>query len=133
MPIFGFNTDTGFFYGFPPYRGQIKIARHTGGDEIKTPTELGLKSSAEEINAITIFSKKNLNGIELKPNNIKHCLYTKTLDSNFIIDRHPKFDNVVFAVGFSGHGYKFTPAIGIALTNLIIGEKNDHIKNFRIQ
>jgi glycine/D-amino acid oxidase-like deaminating enzyme len=45
-----------------------------------------------------------------------------TPDRNFILDRHPHYDRVVFAAGFSGHGFKFAPVIGEILAEL--SEKN---------
>jgi glycine/D-amino acid oxidase-like deaminating enzyme len=39
-------------------------------------------------------------------------------DEHFFVDRHPDWPNVVFAAGFSGHGFKFAPAIGEALADL---------------
>ena len=47
------------------------------------------------------------------------CLYTVTPDENFIVDHHPEFNNVVFAAGFSGHGFKFAPLIAAALADLV--------------
>ena len=35
-----------------------------------------------------------------------------TPDEHFVIDRLPGRAAVVVAAGFSGHGYKFAPAIG---------------------
>jgi sarcosine oxidase len=46
------------------------------------------------------------------------CLYTYSPDGHFIVDRHPDFENVCFAAGFSGHGFKFAPIIGQALADL---------------
>ena len=43
------------------------------------------------------------------------CLYTNTPDENFIVDRRL---NVVFAAGFSGHGFKFASVIGESLADL---------------
>ena len=48
------------------------------------------------------------------------CLYTMTPDDDFIVDRHPEFSNVVFAAGFSGHGFKFAPLIAVALADLVL-------------
>jgi glycine/D-amino acid oxidase-like deaminating enzyme len=48
------------------------------------------------------------------------CLYTNSPDGNFVIDKHPEHDNVVFACGFSGHGFKFAPVIGEALADLAL-------------
>lgn len=46
------------------------------------------------------------------------CLYTKTPDEHFLIDRHPEYGNVVLASPCSGHGFKYTPAIGAVLADL---------------
>ena len=40
------------------------------------------------------------------------CQYENTANGDFIIDRHPAFDNVVIAGGGSGHGFKHGPAVG---------------------
>ena len=41
-------------------------------------------------------------------------------DEHFIVDRHPRHANVVFAAGLSGHGFKFTPVLGRALADLAL-------------
>jgi sarcosine oxidase len=43
------------------------------------------------------------------------CTYTTTPDEDFVLDRAGR---VVFAEGFSGHGFKFAPAIGRVLAEL---------------
>ncbi len=53
------------------------------------------------------------------------CLYTMTPDEHFIVDRHPQFENVCFAAGFSGHGFKFAPLIGKALADLVLEGKTE--------
>jgi len=40
------------------------------------------------------------------------CQYEATPDTQFVIDRHPDFDNVWLVGGGSGHGFKHGPAIG---------------------
>jgi monomeric sarcosine oxidase len=40
------------------------------------------------------------------------CQYENTSNGDFLIDRHPAFDNVWIAGGGSGHGFKHGPAIG---------------------
>ena len=46
------------------------------------------------------------------------CLYTVAPDGHFVIDRHPDHDNVVIASPCSGHGFKYTTAIGPLLAEL---------------
>ncbi len=40
------------------------------------------------------------------------CQYETTPDTNFILDRHPDYDNVWLVGGGSGHGFKHGPTIG---------------------
>lgn len=40
------------------------------------------------------------------------CQYENTSTGDFVIDRHPGFDNVWVAGGGSGHGFKHGPAVG---------------------
>ena len=52
------------------------------------------------------------------------CQYETTPDTNFVIDRHPGFDNVWLVGGGSGHGFKHSAAIGEALADLAINGKH---------
>ena len=47
------------------------------------------------------------------------CLYTRTPDGHFILDRHPQHENVFVASPCSGHGFKFVPVIGEILADLV--------------
>jgi glycine/D-amino acid oxidase-like deaminating enzyme len=42
-----------------------------------------------------------------------------TPDTDFIVDRDPRSPRVVFGAGFSGHGFKFAPAIGEILADMV--------------
>lgn len=49
------------------------------------------------------------------------CQYENTSSGDFLIDRHPDFDNVWIAGGGSGHGFKHGPAVGEYLAGRIQG------------
>ena len=50
------------------------------------------------------------------------CLYTNTPDLRFIIDTHPMHPRRVAVVSAcSGHGFKFAPAIGEVVMQLLAG------------
>lgn len=135
FPAFGFVTPQGTYYGFPSIDGMgLKVGRHDGGDQInpdKEMIEFGKK--AEDIEDLTQFLNQYLpNTPKLKYG--KTCMYTLTPDDKFIIDLHPKHSNVAIAAGFSGHGFKFSSAVGQALSNLIISGKYEiDISHFSIK
>lgn len=49
------------------------------------------------------------------------CQYENTSNGDFLIDRHPEFDNVWLVGGGSGHGFKHGPAVGEYLTAQLLG------------
>jgi len=51
------------------------------------------------------------------------CHYAASPDGTFLIDRHPKADNVWIAGGGSGHGFKHGPAMGERVAQTVLGEK----------
>jgi monomeric sarcosine oxidase len=48
------------------------------------------------------------------------CQYENTSNGDFLIDRHPEFQNVWLVGGGSGHGFKHGPALGEYVSNLIV-------------
>ena len=50
-----------------------------------------------------------------------------TLDQNAIIGAHPVISNFVFANGFSGHGIQQSPAVGRAVSEIILDGKSHSI------
>ncbi|HEV3331331.1 MAG TPA: FAD-dependent oxidoreductase [Bryobacteraceae bacterium] len=48
------------------------------------------------------------------------CQYENTSNGDFLIDRHPDFENVWLAGGSSGHGFKHGPAVGEYLSARIL-------------
>lgn len=51
------------------------------------------------------------------------CPYENSPDGNFIFDRHPLADNVMFLGGGSGHGFKHGPGLGELVTNVLTGNQ----------
>jgi sarcosine oxidase len=48
------------------------------------------------------------------------CQYENSSNGDFLIDRHPDFDNVWLVGGGSGHGFKHGPALGEYVARLIL-------------
>jgi glycine/D-amino acid oxidase-like deaminating enzyme len=53
------------------------------------------------------------------------CMYTMSADGNFLLDVHPRYPQVSFVAGLSGHGFKFAPVLGEALADLATTGRSD--------
>jgi glycine/D-amino acid oxidase-like deaminating enzyme len=49
------------------------------------------------------------------------CMYTNTPDEHFLLDFHPQYPQVLLVSPCSGHGFKFSSAIGEIAAQLISG------------
>jgi monomeric sarcosine oxidase len=125
VPVFSFPEN--FAYGFPDAPGLgVKMAQHIGGSFLPsadTPVSPPAPADLDPLAAIASQYMPKLAGdYSQARSRLRHsatCLYTMTPDDDFIVDRHPEFANVVFAAGFSGHGFKFAPLIAVALADLL--------------
>lgn len=119
FPVFGYETDDGFFYGFPALDdGLLKLAEHTGGQAVRDPDALDRAVHETDLARLRAFAARYLPKAGFEPARSAVCTYTMTPDGHFVIDRHPAHDNVFVAAGFSGHGFKFAPVVGEALADL---------------
>ncbi|XP_029783766.1 peroxisomal sarcosine oxidase isoform X2 [Suricata suricatta] len=108
-------------YGLPSgeYPGLMKVCYHHGNNV--DPEERDCPEAFSDIQDVQIlgrFVRDHLPDLEPKPAVLEHCLYTNTPDEHFILDRHPKYDNIVIGAGFSGHGFKLSPVVGKILYEL---------------
>lgn len=120
FPAFVAESEIGTYYGFPSMKGGgVKIGRHDMGElrDMKKKIE-AFGTYENDIGDVTKFTRKFLS------NSLSHqkglaCTYTRTPDDDFIIDRLPGHVNAWIACGFSGHGFKFSSAIGKELSKMI--------------
>jgi len=135
FPGFTIDGPGGSYYGFPSHGGSgVKIGRHDGGTEW-TPGEpfepFGHEAGDErELRLALEFMMPSAAGRLLRGS---VCKYEMTPDEDFIIDRHPDYEQVLLAGGFSGHGFKFASVVGEILSELIIrGETETDIRPFAL-
>lgn len=123
-PTFFYELGPRQFYGFPSVDGAtLKMAEHTGGQTVDDPLEVDRHQHAGDVEPLSSFLRQAIPGVDPTPARHSVCMYTRTPDLHFIVDRHPRFENVVIACGFSGHGYKFTSVLGEVLADLAIEGK----------
>jgi N-methyl-L-tryptophan oxidase len=125
FPAFVADLLDEFYYGFPSFGGSgVKVGRHDGGipiDPDRMDRTFGTNPADEgDVRRfLTRFMPRAAGRI--KRGSV--CIYTYTPDEHFIIDRHPEHSHVVIAAGFSGHGFKFSSAIGEAAAELALEGK----------
>ncbi len=134
FPAFSFDTDAGMYYGFPSInQAGLKLGRHDGGESIDPNQSIQpFGEKLEDQTDLTQFLHQYFPNVH-ELNYGKTCMYTQTPDEKFIIDLHPSYSHVAIAAGFSGHGFKFSSAVGKALSDLLIsGKANVDLSPFAI-
>lgn len=87
----------------------VPFARHQIPAEAETRMRLFLRETMPQL-AERRFSFARL------------CWDADTVDRRFLIDRHPEVENLIVAVGGSGHGFMTCPAIGTLVADLFSGK-----------
>ncbi len=91
-----------------------------GGFAIPTPQTILREVGEEEKTRMRAHLAKLMPDAAGQVISVSTCMYTNTPDYHFIIDRHPVHERVVFACGFSGHGFKFGSVVGEVLADLAL-------------
>ncbi|MCZ6836647.1 MAG: N-methyl-L-tryptophan oxidase [Planctomycetota bacterium] len=132
FPIWAIDDPNGFFfYGFPMQSGRVglKVARHFYGPPI-SPDTIDRTPSEADKREIRDAIKQYLPDGDGDILSMGVCMYTNTPDAHFIIDRHPRHQEVLMATGFSGHGFKFAPVIGEIMADLALEGETKHPIDF---
>jgi len=95
----------------------IKVGEHGTGPRVEPQTRNFLPEPAG-VARLRDYAAQWLPGVDPTSAKPLTCLYTTTPDQNFVIDRRGP---ITVAAGFSGHGFKFAPAIGELVAGLVNG------------
>jgi sarcosine oxidase len=101
------------FYGMPDLEGRgIKVACDDHGPRVDPDTQERL-ATPEKLNQARAYLGERFPALKNAPLvESRVCQYENTSSGDFLIDRHPDFENVWIAGGGSGHGFKHGPALG---------------------
>jgi len=110
-------------YGIPDLGRGVKVALHHGGEEADRPEDVRREVDPEEAGKARRAVEPLLPGPGRSPVGSRVCLYTDTPDGDFLIDRLEGEPPVILATGFSGHGFKFAPAVGRVAADLAEGRR----------
>jgi sarcosine oxidase len=124
-PDFLLDVSEGSFYGMPAI-GDIGLKIGVGLGPVTTARTIRRTVDAEEIDFFRGVLDKYMPGASGPELRHITCMCTYTRDSDFIIDRHPEHERVVFGCGFSGRGFKFSPTVGEILADLAVDGNTRH-------
>ncbi len=118
LPAFVVSDGVEGVYGIPAVAGEgVKVgSAGTPAD----PDDVDRLVTDDEIARLRGFVDRFLPRASGPVSSVLTCLYTVAPDGHFVIDHHPEHDHVVIASPCSGHGFKYTTAIGPLLTELAV-------------
>jgi sarcosine oxidase len=121
MPVWLHRTHPDLPYALPDIENRgFKIAFDRHGEAFD-PDSGSRVVPAASIHQLRAYLKCHIPALESAPVvETRVCQYENTWNGDFLIDRHPEYENVWIAGGGSGHGFKHGPAIGEYLTARIL-------------
>ncbi|HYV67625.1 MAG TPA: FAD-dependent oxidoreductase [Myxococcales bacterium] len=123
FPVFCADVQETGYYGFPahPDTGVVKVARHGAGRWMH-PESPERSVTAEETRDLREFLSAAFPALQDAPIvYTRICLYCDSGDGHFWIARDPDRPRVVVAAGDSGHAFKFAPALGPLIADVVEG------------
>jgi sarcosine oxidase len=113
LPVWIDFTDSRGPYGFPDIEARgVKLAfdRHGAAFDPDSDDRLVGEASVEQARCFLAERFPDLRDARLTESRV--CQYENTSNGDFLVDRHPGFEDVWLAGGGSGHGFKHGPCVG---------------------
>lgn len=119
FPVSNLKSEDGHFYQFPVWGVPgFKIGRYHHLQEQGAADDLSREPNAADEEALRSSLRRFFPDADGDLLAMRTCMFTNTPDEHFIIDRLPGFEEIVVASPCSGHGFKFSSAIGEILADL---------------
>jgi sarcosine oxidase len=130
LPVWAADLGSKGWYGFPALpNGVVKVANHGPGRAFHPDDpRVVLEEEVERCRAFLRSSFPTLADAPLAGTRL--CLYCDTWDSNFYIDHDPERRGLVVATGGSGHAFKFAPALGAIIADVVEHQPNPWAARF---
>lgn len=125
QPYWIWEGEGAIGYGHPAVdgvTGGVKAGIHSGGDPAD-PDDLDRFVRGEEVDLVRAFLRGRIPNLAGRYLRSRVCMYDNTPDLGFILGPAPSSERIVLACGTSGHAFKFAPAIGEAVADLVIKGK----------
>ena len=135
FPIYAHEYRPGYIcYGFPRLPRGVKACVMHSGEISSDPESVRRSVSDDEVDPLRAALSPVLPELSRAPvRESTTCLFTNTSDEDFLIDFHPAYRQVLISSPCSGHGFKFSSAIGEVQADLLItGNTRFDISPFRL-
>ncbi|MFT5681220.1 MAG: glycine/D-amino acid oxidase-like deaminating enzyme [Myxococcota bacterium] len=121
FPTWAADISTTGWYGFPVNAdGILKVANHGPGIRLDPDAPRDVGPQVEPMfRAFLAGTFPSLARAPLVESRL--CLYSDSIDGDFLIDRHPTRSGLLVAAGGSGHGFKFAPILGDLIADVVQG------------
>ncbi len=127
FPVFNLLVPEGRYYGFPVHSVPgFKFGRYHHFEEVVQPDYYEREPNWEDEEILRDFASRYFPEGAGPTMTLKACMFTNSPDRHFMIDLHPRYPQVSFATGFSGHGYKFASVIGEIMADLAERRQSRH-------
>jgi sarcosine oxidase len=121
FPIFIRHTDGHDISGWPTLDGaSVKVAVNYGYDCVEDPDRLDRSVEDQLMNVIRSAVAEQLPGLYPEPVRVGAYMDGYTPDRHAVLGAAPGLPHTFLACGFSGHGFKMSPAIGAAVADLVL-------------
>ncbi len=122
LPGWAEFTSGDIYYGMPDLENRgFKIANDTHGPAFD-PDSGERRASREGEADVRRYLQRRFPALAAQPlTETRVCQYENSANGDFLIDRHPDFENVWLLGGGSGHGFKHGPAVGRYAAELASG------------
>ena len=113
------ESYTRMFYGIGDTGEGFKVAQSHAGEIVERPESVRRDITDADVYPVKRFIEDKIQ-FALGPHiSATTCIYTNTPDGGFLIDHHPKFKNIIIVSPCSGHGFKFSSAIGELVSEIV--------------
>jgi sarcosine oxidase len=124
-PVYMWDAPGGIdqqLYGFPrlPHETGVKAAIYRASPEPINPDKPDRTVTEADLGPVRGLLSRLLPGISGEPVDSSVCMYPGAEGDDFVLGLHPgSSGRVALAIGFSGHGFKFTPVVGEIVADLV--------------
>lgn len=139
FPVFIWEYDRhSTWYGIPSDAALaaapgVKLALHHQGATSETAERVSREITDDDEAAVRVLVRRFLPDADGPVSRSTVCLYTNTPDEDFVIDAPAGSPQTIIVSACSGHGFKFSSAIGEAVAELVLdGRSTLDLTPFRL-